>query len=107
MTQDYEDAHEEFTRALELRSDWGDIYLARGRNFTAQKLYENAIQDLSKGLKLDESPNFTQLDAVPTLVGENWRKPYRIATNPLISNRTITGFHSITVVSFTIDLATT
>ena len=54
--EDYETAHEHFTKVLELRPDWPEGYLARGRNFTKRRLYTEAIRDLSKGLQLSADP---------------------------------------------------
>ena len=56
VKHDYEAAQARFTRALMLRPDWAEVYLARGRNLSALKLYQEAIQDLSKGLALADEP---------------------------------------------------
>ena len=44
------------TQTLERRPNWADVYLARGRNFSAQGDHFRAIQDLSAGIELLDDP---------------------------------------------------
>ena len=60
----YEEANQYFTRALNLQPDWVEAYLARGRNASMQWSYKRAIQDFSKGLELSKE---FKSDAEPEL----------------------------------------
>ena len=56
LEKDYKAADAHFTQALTLKPEWIEAYLARGRNYSSQKLYDRAIHDFSKGLKLRADP---------------------------------------------------
>ena len=51
------EATEEFTKFLELDQPVGDVYRARGLAFAKQKKYRQAINDYTRSLELEASPN--------------------------------------------------
>ena len=56
VAERHEVAQALLTQALERRPNWADVYLARGRNFSAQGNHLSAIQDLSAGIELLDDP---------------------------------------------------